>query len=670
MATYETPGAYIEREDRAQGGIARLRTDVAAFVGIAERGPARRAVAVESWKQFRAVFGGLFLHGYLGYAVKAFFDNGGRRCWVVRVEGEAATTSSAILNDTSAVPLPIWNVQASSSGLWGNALALRLTEVRRVMQRTKTIEHDFAEVESTAGITRFSVVEIIQENASGKVRKRRIVKDIDPASGRLTLSEPVVEVTRGIPARIETVAYQLQVFSNGRLWRVYDDISLSRDHPRYGPTLVNGVEPLFATDRARWSGGVRPTSAELVAYGKRTRMGAVPEPVRIVELRAAPATDIPLLSPISNALALTGGTDGLSSLVATDFIGSDSSPLDSDLAQQINRRGLAALGEIDEISMVAVPDIHIQPRIVDFVIPPPCTPDSCLPHPPIPAAPVIRASDDPPPRFSASDIARVMSALVDHCERHRDRVALIDPPFAASVQSKLGASAIRDFRRLFESTYAALYFPWLEVHDELPQVRAPSIVIPPSGHVAGQIAATDLRIGVHKAPANSPLLSAEGTTFTIDEATHGLLNSEGINVIRVQSGRGLRIAGARLVSSDTDFRFLNVRRLLLMIERSIEASIQWAVFEGNDWLTRTKLALGIDTFLRTLWARGALMGATAEEAFFIRCDTTNNPADARDRGELLVQVGVAPSVPFEFVILRIGRTGNTFELTEVSQEGL
>src|ERR1700724_1470899 len=126
MATYETPGAYIEREDRAQGGISRLRTDVAAFVGIAERGPARRAVAIESWKQFTAIYGGLFVHGYLGYVVKAFFENGGRRCWVVRVEGAAASAAGLILRDGGGAP--IWSVQASSSGLWGNALSMRLTE--------------------------------------------------------------------------------------------------------------------------------------------------------------------------------------------------------------------------------------------------------------------------------------------------------------------------------------------------------------------------------------------------------------------------------------------------------------------------------------------------------------------------------------------------------------
>jgi len=146
--------------------------------------------------------------------------------------------------------------------------------------------------------------------------------------------------------------------------------------------------------------------------------------------------------------------------------------------------------------------------------------------------------------------------------------------------------------------------------------------------------------------------------------SHGLLNSDGINVIRAVAGRGLRVAGARLVSSGPGFRFLNVRRLMLMIERSLENSIQWAVFEGNDWLTRAKLTLVIDSFLRELWGRGALMGSRPEEAFFVRCDDANNPADARARGELLIQIGVAASVPFEFIVLRIGRSANGFQMSE------
>jgi Bacteriophage tail sheath protein len=677
MAIYETPGAYIERDDRAQGGISRLRTDVTGFIGIAERGPARRAVAIESFKQFQAVFGNFFVHGYLGYVVRAFFENGGRRCWVVRVESDGAATSAVGLVSLGGVAT--WLIEASSSGSWGNTLAARLIETRRISRRVMSATVDWAQVDSVAGVGRADTVELVQQSGGAILRELRVVSAVDGALSRLIWNSvdsemrlssdaPVMLVDPAKPMRIERVTYQLQISSAGRPWRVYDDIALVPSHPRYGPNLVNGVVPLFAPDGARAPVLASPgkgSTTELVAFGKRVRSGVVPEPVRLIELRDKPDAAALRLAAPDAELLLTGGRDGLDSLVADDFIGVDDSSDDSNQSVLVNRKGIAAMAEIDEVSLVAVPDIHIQPRTVAIVTPPICTPNPCLPGPAdIPAAPPPALHDDGPPVFSDSDIAHVLSALVQHCEHYADRVALIDPPFAAATNEKLGIAAVRDFRKLLDSTYAALYFPWLDVLDPLPGARAPLLSVPACGHVAGQIAASDLRVGVHKAPANTPLLMAERPTFALDDTSHGLLNTDGINVIRAVAGRGLRVAGARVVSSDPDFRFLNVRRLMLMIERSLENSIQWAVFEGNDWLTRAKLTLAIDSFLRELWSRGAMMGSRPEEAFFVRCDDTNNPADARARGELLIQIGVAASVPFEFIVLRIGRSANAFQISE------
>src|SRR5262249_41342643 len=159
---------------------------------------------------------------------------------------------------------------------------------------------------------------------------------------------------------------------------------------------------------------------------------------------------------------------------------------------------------------------------------------------------------------------------------------------------------------------------------------------------------------------------ASDVTVVINDAVHGLLNPAGINVIRPLPGRGIRIFGARTVSSDPDWRFVNVRRLLMMIEKAIDVSMQWAVFEPNDASTRAKLHLVLTSFLLALWQQGALMGAAANEAFFVKCDESNNPASEREQGRLLAAVGVAPSQPFEFVILRVGREHNAFEITETT----
>src|SRR5262249_2381092 len=145
---------------------------------------------------------------------------------------------------------------------------------------------------------------------------------------------------------------------------------------------------------------------------------------------------------------------------------------------------------------------------------------------------------------------------------------------------------------------------------------------------------------------------------------HGVLNDEHVNVLRAFPGRGLRIFGARTLSSDTDWRFLNIRRLLLMIERAVGLACQWAVFEPNDDGTRARLHLGLTRFLLGQWGLGALAGKTPQEAFFVRCDTTNNPPDDRANGRLVAEVGVAAAAPFEFVVLRVGRTDNEFEVSE------
>jgi uncharacterized protein len=683
MRTYDTPGAYIERDDRAQGGISRLRTDVAAFVGISDRGPARRAVAVESWKQFQGIFGDVFPNGYLAYVVRAFFDNGGRRCWIVRLESDAAQPAAATLRASAAPGAPLWALEASSSGSWGNALAARLVELRRIVRRVRRASSDWAEVDLSAGFSRATTVELSQETGGVLSKELRILSAVDASSGRLTWNHadpgvrlasdaPLALLDPARPLRISTLTYQLQISSNGRPIAIYDDLALSPRDPRYGPAVVDGVAGLFAADPRRAPGNadeVHGSSANLVAFGKRSKSTVVPQPVRLVELRSSPDSTCDALALFGDAVPLAGGVDGLNGLSVDDFIGRESAAEDSAADILNNRRGIAALAEIDEISIAAVPDIHIQPRQVATVTLPRCVPDPCLPGPPAPPIPIYPNYSDAPPLFSESQIEQVEAALVSHCERAADRIALIDPPFAASTRDRLGLSAVRGYRQLFDSTYAALYFPWVEVLDPLPGARAATLAIPPCGHVAGQMAATDLRVGVHKAPANVPLTMAERVTYSLDDASHGLLNAEGINCIRAVAGRGLRIAGARLVSSRTDLRFVNVRRLLLMIERSLESSLQWAVFEGNDWLTRTKVTLLIDGFLRELWSRGALMGATAAEAYFVRCDESNNPPAQRAAGRLLIELGIAASVPFEFVILRIGRAADSFELTEADSPG-
>jgi hypothetical protein len=671
MGSFETPGVYFERADSDGGGVAALRNDIAGFVGLARRGPLHLAVPVESFRQFDSWFGGVFDNGYLAYCARAFFENGGRRLWAVRVAGAGAACATLTLE---AATLPAWRIEAAGVGVAGNDLALRVHEVRRVQRRGSVSANELTRLhlDSIAGVGVHSLVEVWQ---GAVVAGRAIVREVDAIGSAVTLDREIAGLAPGNALRIETIAYSIEVFELGRLLSVYDDLSLVPEHLRYGPALLK--QPWVVLDpREPESEPPGPTSETAAQYFRaaRRRSATPPPPIIIRELRDASSRALLTLLDTAprTVRPLSGGADGLSSLAVTDFIGSPTSHQDSDAVQAAARMGLRALERVDEIGVLAVPDIHIQPRPPrEFVPPPACAVDICLPPPltaPLPRP--VAAIGDLPPRFELDAIYRVQAAMIAQCEVRRDRVAVLDAPFDTCNNAGMLDSELRAWRRRFDSRFAALYAPWLDVVDPLASqpggTRGGKLTrpVPPSGHIAGVIAAMDFRRGVHAAPANVPLNWAQAVTLDVDHTRHGLLNELGVNVIRAQPGRGLRPLGARTVSSDPDWRYLNVRRLMCMIAKAIDASIQWAVFEPNDWRTRTRLALVIGSFLQELWSRGAFAGETAEQGYFIRCTDANNPPDARARGELLIDVGIAPTIPFEFIVLRIGRDANGFAVGE------
>jgi phage tail sheath protein FI len=269
-----------------------------------------------------------------------------------------------------------------------------------------------------------------------------------------------------------------------------------------------------------------------------------------------------------------------------------------------------------------------------------------------------------PPRFSESQIFLVQQAVLDHCMALHDRFALLSPPLEAVNDARTGIGPLREWRTRFESDFGALYGPWLMAPDPLQLDTTGLRAIPPCGHVAGFIAQTDLRVGVHKAPANGTLNWAQSVTLPIDDTLHGVLNTEHVNAIRVFAGRGLRIFGARTLASDPDRRYVNVRRLLLMIGKAIRIGTQWATFEPNNSVTRARLHLALTSLLLEVWRRGALAGATAQEAFYVNCAEAQNPPGTRALGMLVAEVGVAPAHPFEFIVVRVGVSDNSLEIAE------
>lgn len=661
MPTYTTPGAYIEWQDATSVAIDPLRTDIAGFVGLAARGPIDAPIPVESVRQFEAHFGSFIGGGFLAYAVRGFFENGGRRCWIVRVAaahgGKPAAAAALALPTPAGVPR--WRIEAASPGVWGNGVAVAITAVTPAATVTVPQERSgrFVDVASVAHFARADLVRLTQPGLAAPIH--RVVSHVDAVRRRLYFVHPDAGMglpydrlldgfDPNLPLQVASVAYSLAVRADQWPAAFFPSLTLIPEHPRYGPTVL-----------------ARPRYPLVIPPG--APLPKPPPPIVIDELAPGPLEmTTPLAIVQGQLLPLSGGADGLADLTVDDFVGSEVAPGDSDLVRSQALRGLRALDLVDEVAIVAAPDLVVVPEEPPSYTPvPPPVVNPCLSCPPPPPPAIVHQPQLPtemPPRFSDDDVFRMQSTMVELCERRNDRFAILDPTLTMAADAAQGFALVEQWRARFDTRHAALYYPWLEVVD--PLAAAPTRRVPPSGHVAGIYAQLDRRIGVHRAPANVVLAWTEDVTAGVDDARHGELNLDGVNAIRAQPGLGLRILGARTLSSDPTWRYINVRRLVMMIGKAIDHSTQWAVFEPNDHTTRTRITQALTELLLALWTRGALVGASPAQAFVVRCDEVNNPPDARANGRLLAEVAIAPSQPFEFVVLRVGRQGNAFEIEE------
>jgi phage tail sheath protein FI len=278
------------------------------------------------------------------------------------------------------------------------------------------------------------------------------------------------------------------------------------------------------------------------------------------------------------------------------------------------REGMGGLAAVDEITMVCMPDLM-----------------------------TLAANG------SDVHLRDLQGKMIAHCENAGDRLAILDAPPNLLPQDVL---EWRQQTAGYDSKFATLYYPWLEVMD--PLTNQP-LLVPPSGHVAGVWARTDSTRGVHKAPANEVVMGVNGLGFQVTQEEQGGLNRTGINCIRAFPGRGIRVWGARTLSSDPEWRYLNVRRLFNYVSESIMEGTQWAVFEPNDERLWMQLKIAASNFLRRTWREGALFGATPEQAFFVKCDSETNPPDVIEAGQVIVEIGIAPVKPAEFVVFRISQ---------------
>lgn len=294
----------------------------------------------------------------------------------------------------------------------------------------------------------------------------------------------------------------------------------------------------------------------------------------------------------SGSITLSGGSDGsLSAINAGVYIGVDGGPT--------KRTGIQAFLENSVVSILAVPGITIPEVIV---------------------------------------------SLVAHCENEKNRFAVIDMP-----QDMVKTEDLLGYREMIDTTYAAMYHPWIQVYD--PVAKKPGL-IPPSGAVCGVYARTDVARGVHKAPANETVnCSGLSTYYTTRE--QDILNPRGVNLIRALPGQGIRIWGARTASSNAAFKYVNVRRLFIYVEQSIKNNTNWVVFEPNNSSLWGRVQMTVSAFLETMFRSGMLAGETPSEAFFVNIGPSTMSQDDIMNGRLICEIGIAPSRPAEFVIFRV-----------------
>ncbi len=603
----ESPGVYVKEVSSGVKPIAGVGTATGAFVGIAQKGPIGVAKEIPNKARFTETFGDLISEGFLAYAVKQFFDEGGTRCYVVRTchydtisskSSQKAMPAAAILLDGDATPGNSMRVKASSDGKWGNDIKvsvgvgteastfklivkykteieeldnLKITDVEEKVKNSSkyiSVEKDSWTVGGTTtpgsgkppkatidvpmiggddGITGFAAVTLKDTDNKASIR----VKALSGGSEGNSIN---VEVGAATDAAI-TAGFKLTV--NGTPVETYDNLTISTIE-----SSINGKSTNITVEKDSWIEG----------YTQVTGSGKPPKDT-------------------TDAVALTSGY----SLQKEDFEGDE-------LAQN----GLHAFDMVDDINIVAMPDA-----------------------------------------FGRQD---AISAGLMYCSNRHDCFFIADPA------NNLEVDEIKTFRQSFSSSFGALYYPWVIVSDSTSP--GGKRALPPSGAVAGTYAHVDTVRGVHKAPAGTPdgyLDTVIDLQKVITASEHDGLHPLDINIIRKFPSSGICIWGANTLAgkSDPEWKYINIRRLFLYIEESIDEATQWVVFEPNSPALWGSVIRNITAFLLMVWRNGALYGGTQDEAFYVKCDEELNPPEARDLGQLNIEIGVAPIKPAEFVIIRI-----------------
>jgi len=649
------PGIY-RRPDSDERALSGVRMDICAFAGVAPRGPARMpvideqwrddrpcveperprrrtvAVVVESFDEYRRLFGGFEGPGLLPYAVASFFEQGGRRAYIARIVheyGKAADNAGGVAQGDvpgAGANVSPFRLRARDEGSWGNGLraALNFTTRPLIFENptpdTLTVSDD---EELPAGtllrLTLDDAERVLRIVANVARREReqsagffRIAVFDQPLPDEVDIQS--AEVVEGVLSIDD---------GDGRMER-HVRLGFSSLHPRWMATVLCYESQLVYPDSG-WSSG------EMIP-------------------------DDPKLSPGQWSAPFEGGKDRYPDVTPDDFFDSGWTFGDDEPGN-----GVYALAQVSDLSLLVAPDLYspapLAPTedIVDQVSLAGPDFDRCfdLPESEKQAEQqfdLLGLRLDPTLTNERDEIIRLQQKLVDFAEASRSFIALLDVP------PGLNQRQILNWRMNFSSSFAAAYHPWLQI-SRGDDSRDALIHLPPSAVAAGIIARQEMAFGVPHGPANALAAEVIEVDDRVAPARHDELHTQGVNVY-LRERDGIRLTAARTLSRDPAFRQLSVRRLMTMISRALYQQMQWVVFEPNNPALRAELRLVLRGYLRRLFRLGAFRGATEEQAFFVRCDETNNPAFIADAGRLIAEIGVAPSEPLEFIVLRLAREGD------------
>ena len=597
MAEYLSPGVYVEEYDSGATPMQGVSTSTAGFVGLAERGPViGQPQLVTSFADYTRMYG--------GYLSKAGY--GDARYLPYAVEqffmngGARAYIMRAVPGDAKAASLTtgVLRVTAANPGAW--AEKMRVTVVPSSKAKTQVFDVDGADLtlKNADGFNAGDVVELFDGKTTAYATIKSVLDKVITLDAPCTLA--VADTKVGTSKYIRTCEITITARLDDTV-ETYENLSLKPEALNYAPVktaksdLIR-VEVLPGKPAAAAAPAVKDENKD--NKDKKDAPAAAPAPAK-----AAGITPYDLCAGVGEGMVLTleGGSDGSVLNVTPDaYIGADDGPG--------KRTGLQAFQENGVVSVLAIPGV---------------------------TAPEVQA------------------ALVGFCENRKSCFAILDVPMDLKKTNDVAT-----FRDMYDSTYAAMYHPWLQMFDA---GAKRTDYFPPSGAMAGIYARSDNSRGVHKAPANEVVRGCTGLSCNYNVGEQDILNPIGVNLIRALPGQGIRVWGARTISSNGLWKYVNVRRLFIYIEESIKANTNWVVFEPNSETLWSRVTRTIETFLATCWRDGALAGSSPEQAFFVECGPTTMTQDDIDNGRLICQIGIAPVKPAEFVIFRITQKTATGE---------